>query len=251
MFHPDLSTSNILFRVPETVCRWSDDEVYRYLGPPNTGEVVTRGGEPRGIHAPPELVAPIETLNFLYESHLQEAVTIIDYGESYAVASPPTDYCSTSNYVAPEMRFERRIGLEADIWALGCAIFEIRAGSPLFDPFFDCDMSMLTQTVRILGRLPDPWWSSFGEQRSLQPANLIQQAYASEPKSSIRKELRLIGTEDVPSVSDEGPMVEKSGVKLDKEEMELLGDLLRKMLRYRPEERIGMREVVEHPWFEL
>jgi serine/threonine protein kinase len=188
---------------------------------------------------------------------------IIDYGQSYTIASPPTDYCTKSNYVAPEMGFEGRIGLEADIWALGCAIFEIRAGRPLFDPLFGSDVDILMQTVQILGRLPDPWWSTFedwalwfesfegyGEPRSVgarERGGLVKEA----SKSSIGKELRSIGRHDVPSFYDEGPMVEKSGVGLDKEEVKLLDDLLRKMLRYRPEERIGMQEVIEHPWFEL
>jgi serine/threonine-protein kinase SRPK3 len=262
MFHVDLSTSNILFRVSETVRRWSDAEVYGYLGQPETDEVDTRGGEPRGPHAPPELVAPIGNSKLVDASLLQESVTIIDYGQSYAIACPPRDYepGTALNYVPPEARFEGRIGLEADVWALGCAIFEIRAGSPLFEPFFGSDVDILIQTVGTLGRLPDPWWSSFedrtlwfeedGEPRSVEAqerAGLLLQA----SKSPIGAELRSIGTQDVPPYSDEGPMVEKSGVRLDKEEVELLEDLLHKMLRYRPEERIGMREVVEHSWFAL
>jgi serine/threonine protein kinase len=45
--------------------------------------------------------------------------------------------------------------------------------------------------------------------------------------------------------------VEEWRVGLDEKEVELLEDLLRKLLRYRPEERIGMREIVKHPWFTL
>jgi serine/threonine protein kinase len=46
-----------------------------------------------------------------------------------------------------------------------------------------------------------------------------------------------------------GGIIEKSGTRLDKEEVALLGDLLEKMLRLRPEDRITMEEVVRHPWF--
>ena len=67
------------------------------------------------------------------------------------------------NYVSPEARFEERAGLEADVWALGCAIFEIRAGRPLFESFFSSDADILKQTVGLLGRLPDPRWSVFEE----------------------------------------------------------------------------------------
>jgi hypothetical protein len=35
-------------------------------------------------------------------------------------------------------------------------------GCPLFDVFFRSDTEILTQTVEILGRLPNPWWSLLG-----------------------------------------------------------------------------------------
>jgi serine/threonine protein kinase len=267
MFHLDLTSDNILFRVPETLRRWSDTEVYSYMGRPVTGEVRTCGREPRSIHAPLDLIEPIDASKFLHESHLQEAVTVIDYGQSYAIASPPRDYKPVTrvNYMSPELAFEERICLETDVWSLGCAIFEIRAGRPLFDSFFNSDVYVLVQIVQTLGRLPDPWWGSFegliedrtprfredhGEPKSIKAQE--RAGHILQPsKSSIGDELRSIGSRDDPPYSDEGPMMEKSGVRLDKDEAELLEDLLRKMLRYRPEERIGMREVVEHPWFEF
>ena len=246
----------------ETVRRWSDAEVYGYLGRPEMEEVRTRRRQPRGPHAPPELVAPIENSKFSDESFLQESVLIHDFGQSYAVACPPKDYepGTVMNYLPPETRFEERTGFEADIWALGCAIFEIRAGSPLFEPFLGSDADILRQTVETLGRLPVPWWSSFeertlwfeedGEPRSIEAQerdDLLLQA----SKSSIGERLHSIGTHDDPPYFDEGPMVEKSGVRLEEEEVELLGDLLHKILRYRPEERIGIQEIIQHPWFAL
>lgn len=71
-------------------------------------------------------------------------------------------------------------------------------------------------------------------------------------KSSIRAKLREIGVIDEPPESgDDGRMMEKTGVQLDEEEVGLLGDLLEKMLKYRPEERIRVDDVVRHPWFAL
>ena len=66
-----------------------------------------------------------------------------------------------SSYQPPEVRFEGRVGFEADIWTLGCVIFEIRAGFPLFESFMGSDIDVLKQTVETLGRLPDPWWGAF------------------------------------------------------------------------------------------
>lgn len=70
------------------------------------------------------------------------------------------------NYRSPEARFEGCVGFEADIWALACAIFAIRAGFVLFESFLGSDVDILRQIVEMLGRLPDPWWAAF-EQRML------------------------------------------------------------------------------------
>ncbi|KAJ6592008.1 kinase-like protein [Mycena sp. CBHHK59/15] len=261
LVHGDLTTSNILFRVSQNVLRWSDDDVYGYLGVPETEEVRTRGGLPREPHAPASLVGCIENSKLTTDaSFLEERVLVIDFGQSYAIESPPNDYQpgTVMNYQSPEARFEGRAGLETDVWALGCAIFEIRAGFPLFDSFFGSDTDILRQTVETLGRLPDPWWGSFTERaRWFEEDGEPKSAQAQEragihiqaSKSSIRDKLRSIGTEDDLPDGAEGPMVEKSGVRLLEEEVELLGDLLDKMLRYRPEERIVMEDVVGHPWF--
>jgi serine/threonine protein kinase len=44
-------------------------------------------------------------------------------------------------------------------------------------------------------------------------------------------------------------MFEPTGSRLPEEEVDLLDDLMSKMLKLRPEERITMDEVVRHPWF--
>jgi serine/threonine-protein kinase SRPK3 len=114
------------------VIEWSDAQVYAYLGAPETENVRTRDGQPPGPHAPAMLVAPIENSKISNAELLQESIVVGDFGQSYIVASPPSSYKpgTVLNYQPPEARFERRVGFEADIWALGCAIFEIRAGLP-------------------------------------------------------------------------------------------------------------------------
>ncbi|KAJ7110479.1 kinase-like protein [Mycena epipterygia] len=235
--HVDLMTSNILFRVSQNALRWSDDDVYGHLGVPET-EIRTLGGRPWEPHAPEN--SKLTTDASLFE----ERVLVIDFGQSYVIASPPNDYQSGTvmNYKSPETRFE-------DVWALGCAIFEIRAGFSLFDSFFGSDTDVLRQTIETLGWLPDPWWGSFAERARCALAQEHPGIHIQALKSSIRTKLHSIGTEDDLPDGAEGPMVEKSGVRLLEEEVELLGDLLDKMLRYRPEERIVMEEVVGHPWF--
>lgn len=234
--------------------------MYTHLGDPETEDVRTRDGQPPGPHAPAMLVAPIENSKMSDATLLQESIIVSDFGQSYIIASPPPSYepGTVLNYRSPEARFEGRAGLETDIWALGCAIFEIRAGFALFESFLGSEVDILRQMVETLGRLPDPWWAAF-EQRTLwfegdgQPkseedqerAGVFLKAY----RSSIRAKLLEIGERDDPPFEDEGPMIEKPGVRLHEEEVGLLEDLLEKMLKYRPEERISIHDVIRHPWF--
>lgn len=109
-----------------------------------------------------------------------------------------------------------------------------------------------------MGKLPEPWWHSF-ENRQLwfeengkpKPKELqeCEGVLLTSSTSSIRQKLRDIGVEDEASHEYERPLIESTGTRLAEEEVELLGDLLEKMLRYLPDERITIREVLEHPWF--
>ena len=53
------------------------------------------------------------------------------------------------------------VGSEVDIWALRCAIFEIRVGFALFKSFLESDVDILMQMIEMLGQPPDPWWAAF------------------------------------------------------------------------------------------
>lgn len=229
------------------------------MGEPETDEVSTCDGSPVPPNAPAELVAPI-ALTAWHESLLQENVLLSDFGQSYAIASPPSGYEAATifTYASPETRFEGRGGLEADVWMLGCAIFEIRAGRPLFESFFGSDSDVLKQMVAMLGRLPDPWWSAFsdhhtwfeedGEPKSME----VQERDGVTLKvsnSSIREQLREIGTQVDAPEDVEGRIIEEYDKRPTEEEVALLGDLLERMLKYRPEERINMEEVIRYPWF--
>jgi hypothetical protein len=71
-------------------------------------------------------------------------------------------------------------------------------------------------------------------------------------KTPIKQQLASVGYYDNSAPMRVGdPMVEPFGTGLDEVEIELLGDLLEKMMRYRPEDRMEVSEVVAHPWFAL
>lgn len=71
-------------------------------------------------------------------------------------------------------------------------------------------------------------------------------------KTSLLAKLLEVGSRGDPPIEDEGDMIEKTGTSLEEEEINLifivlLTDSLEKMLRYRPEDRITIKEVMGHP----
>ena len=137
MLYLDPTRSNILFSVSEAVGKWSYAEVYVLI------YAYLRVDEDRGsqdfwtttprLHTPPDLVAgaPIENSELCPHLFFKKSVMISDFSQSYVTVteSPPRDSQpgTVLNNLAPETRFEGRTGPETDVWALGCAIFEIRA----------------------------------------------------------------------------------------------------------------------------
>ncbi|KAJ4484213.1 kinase-like domain-containing protein [Lentinula edodes] len=231
--HGDFTTSNLLFRLKDKVMKWSDNKVYTHFGSPITDEVRTCSGQLVGPHAPSELVEAIGHDTFA--NILEENIIVIDFGQSYRAPDPPKDYepATLADYMSPETRFEKRVGPEADV-----------TGGALFDPFFPSDTYIIPQMIATLGRLPDPWYNAFRNR-----AQCFEEDGQPEEGSSIREKLRSFGTPKRIPGYNRGPMFEKMETKMDDKEVELLTDLLEKMLRYRPENRIGIREVVDHPWF--
>lgn len=180
---------------------------------------------------------------------LEESIVVIDFGQSFDTKQLPTEYNPSTAiiYYPPEAPFDSKFSFASDIWELACTILEIRAGYSLTTSFLADEETVKRDFVRLFGKLPDPWWNAFKERHIWfhedgQPKPPVD-------KSSIREELQGVG-EDEPPIYEEGPMIEIVGTRLEEEEEELLSDLLEKMFKYNPEERITIQEVVRHPWFE-
>ncbi|KAF5319685.1 hypothetical protein D9619_008887 [Psilocybe cf. subviscida] len=263
--HGDLTTSNILVRTAPCVLEWSDAEVKARFGRPVTDKVKLIQGGSHGLHAPPLLYEPIPISKFSDASLLQERTLIHDFGKSYLAAAPPADYRPGTiiNYTPPEMFFDGRCAHAADIWMLACVIHEVRTGLPLFDLAWSThDGDLVMHMVETLGRLPEPWWAAFAhreewfyddgrvrsEEEQMRAPGIGAGRFELAVAEPLHAKLRKTGTHG-PSGVDEGPMCEPPGVRMEEDEVELLGDLLGKMLRYKPKERITIDEVIEHPWF--
>lgn len=93
---------------------------------------------------------------------LTKNITIVDHSESFFIKNPPAHEIHTTNYyAAPEILFGTNINFHSDIWALGCLIYEMRAGYPLFSPAIDNPAGeAVHEIVQMLGKIPSPWDST-------------------------------------------------------------------------------------------
>lgn len=101
--------------------------------------------------------------------------------------------------------------------------------------------------VLMLGPLPEPWWSTTWETR--------RDWFKDEPDSegrAVKKDLTPV--KEIRAVEDLlklGVEVEGEIRDISQEEVKVLGDLLRQLMRFRPEERLSIKGVQEHEWVRL
>ena len=85
----------------------------------------------------------------------------------------------------------------------------------------------------------------FDEAGALKPADEQRTLLPAVQDSILQKSRAEIGDQNDSNVNG-GTMTEKRGSGLGEAEVKLLADLLDKMLRYRPEDRISISEVLQH-----
>lgn len=229
------------------ICQWSEDVVKQNLGESVGEELSYRDGRPaREPGAPTQVVRPTDYTP-LIPHLLEKSIHLVDMGEAFHINDPPAKGLGTpASYCAPECRFDLAASSQSDIWALACTIFEIRAGCPLFENFIGTyDDEVLPQIVTMLGKMPEPWWRKWERRDAFfdQDGKSLLQENALDPVT-LEDSLMEIGKDDLEHGSSEGA----AGV-LSQEEVDDLADLLGKMLRYEPSERIDVQDVLQHSWF--
>ncbi|KAK9241731.1 kinase-like domain-containing protein [Lipomyces tetrasporus] len=155
ILHLDLTPPNVLVQLTH-VDSWSDQDVYELLGFPVQDQVRAWSGEVLGQSAPKYLVEPA-ILSKLESKWFTEKALLVDFGKSFMLQAPPTNGGGIPmSYCAPEVYFEGKASVWSDIWALGCTIFEIRAGEQLFGSFLGGPHEVIRHIVQTLGKLPEP-----------------------------------------------------------------------------------------------
>lgn len=279
--HEDFRPANILTRVGG-LDGLSEEDVLKVLGPPQITKVLTHDDESHDLDTAPQyLVYPVDWDKVLNEETPIKlsigSACLTDFGESFEMDDPPAEVGIPQVYCSPEHVLEEKVGKASDLWALGCTLFEIRTGRKLFDTFDDDPDEYLYKVATILGRYPEPWWSETWQPRK----DFFEDSVDADGKVvEIRKDSSLQGNDSarpqdegdygarvmvfeqaIPRSleeaissglvyeSNKGPQVLRRAVS--SEEARVFADLLAKILKYDPAERLQASQVLEHEWFEL
>lgn len=186
----------------------------------------------------------IFNLRPLPSSLLDESIIIkiADLGNATFANLHFTDQIQTRQYRSPEIILKyKNWGASADLWSIGCIIFELITGDYLFDPHdgvnFDKDEDHLAQIIELLGEFPS--------EEYLLNCKLTNKFFVKDGTTFSLKNinrLKFWKLEDV--------LVEK--YKFDKHDVnvKLISDLILKCLRFNLDDRYDCKSLLAHPWFD-
>ncbi|KAF9008441.1 kinase-like domain-containing protein [Cyathus striatus] len=237
--HGDLHLKNVLFYSP-ALQNASLEELTKVFGKPVLGPITPqedRRPVSPSLHLPREVVVVppyrLPLIEHCLSSPEDIHVKICDFGEaSIYKPLPRVENPFTTRMprilAAPEIIFGdiTAPAPSMDIWALGVLLYMIiHDKSPIFDSEYGGEKMVVKWMAKLLGKLPDKWWSRWAERSEYFDDNDVH---------------RLGDKEYV--YNNIGGL--RAGENFSEDEVNAFDGLLRKMFRYEPEERIDAEEVV-------
>ncbi|KAL0929552.1 serine/threonine-protein kinase SRPK3 [Colletotrichum truncatum] len=246
--HGDLRPSNILLGL-QSLDGLRVDQVFARLEVPETTDIIIRKDAHLTSnipHAPKYLVYPVDFGSIDAEFVLPRA-NIIDFGQSFNLSHPPASYGIPTNYSAPEVVLDHRGTAAMDMWSLGCTLYEIRLGQRLFDVFQLIDTrkeDYVNEVASLLGKPPGRWAEFFEQDDEAELDVSPDHPYLQEERVYSIYE-KLASRHDCRGQDCDHPRFQV----ISETEAADLADLLEKLLKYQAEERLSVREVLKHSWF--
>jgi serine/threonine-protein kinase SRPK3 len=227
--------------------------------------VHTESGGELPVSSPRYLVSAARTADLPTE-YLSDDICVIDFGESYLMASPPEDLGIPEPYLPPEMLLELDelqveslnsldkdpaptdsetseyqkpfpVGIACDLWALGCTLFEIQKQQALFYMMSNPG-EILESTMIFFGPFPESWMERWASRPQRMPKD--SDGDSEVTRHTFDKALAYV--------------LDFNGLKqlsLAEQEQKVFRDLLLKLFQYEPEKRAHTEEVLAHEWFRL
>ncbi|KAB5533506.1 kinase-like domain-containing protein [Coniochaeta sp. 2T2.1] len=240
--HGDFRTSNILFKIkhPEKLDIRKIDDMFP--GPHFTIlEPIPRTGEGPGPHLPAHQVYPTQYRPHPEHSSLNIALT--DFGQAYEVSDPPDYLGIPLAFAAPEVLLGQGttnpFGFHTDIWAL----------ARRFAPGFVAKQGWIPETLPAhepVSNEPEYFEEQREELQSAGYSNSLEKLVREKAMAWRRREE---GDELRPGESADGDGWASIEHQTPPEEADELIDLLTRIFKYAPNERLPISQIMAHPWF--
>ncbi|KAF5019605.1 hypothetical protein F66182_8391 [Fusarium sp. NRRL 66182] len=247
--HGDLHLDNILLQLPERIKRLSPDQLHQQHSLPATVPVTRLDGLPLDENAPKNAVLPVWLGQKSEDVALEDAKILLgDFGESYLPSQEKRQYSNAPvRYRAPESQFPdvcQSLSFSSDIWSLGCLLWNVVGQRPLFDAWRLSEDDLLQDQIDLLGEIPEEW-SAYGAKR----AEYWVEDVAEAQDSTVQPANKGGFTWDVRFERCVQQGRKESGMKpMSEEEKEAFIDMMKRIITFRPEERITAKELLETRW---
>lgn len=181
--------------------------------------------------------------NILLRDPKRSAIKLVDFGSSCREGQTVYSYIQSRFYRSPEVLLGCSYTCAIDLWSLGCILFEMHTGEPLFSGRNEAEQ--LVRIWQLLGMPPDAMLSSGSKAHNHFHRSNGGYTLKRHPSSKPLSLAELIG------VDSGGP----SGRRLNEpghsaaEYRDFLG-LLLALLKYDPTERLSPAEASSHAFFQ-
>lgn len=187
--------------------------------------------------------------NILLVQAQKSDLKIIDFGSSCKIGKTMYPYIQSRFYRSPEVLLNIPYNQAIDMWSLGCILFELHTGDPLFNGNSEVDQMM--KITEVLGIPP----------LQMLARGLKTKRYFSKPDESVEayerikteKEYKPLSSRklsDLLGATTDGPRsIRRGDAGHTVANYAQFEDLLYKLLSYDPETRMTPQEAIKHPFF--
>lgn len=238
------SSTQHIGQSPSTLDQLSVDQLREEYGDPETVAVTRCDGKSLPPGVPSKAVIPLCMGKNAKEFLPSDArVLLSDFGESFApgLEARKGKDCHTPLAVRPpEARFEPEspLSYSGGIWSLALAIWEILGMKAMFSSEFICPNEVISNHIDVLRPLPARWFESWEEQH---------QFFAADERPKRDRHV-WPALDDAFEKGIQGYRRKHKAGEFSGEETAAILDLMRRMLSFRPEERLTAEEVLKSEW---
>ncbi|KAI4716975.1 kinase-like protein [Aureobasidium sp. EXF-10727] len=228
--HGDLHAGNLVFAVPQ-LAHLSENMLFENYGHPRTGPVNRADGSPLEPGVPEYLVWPARfpIPDLALEKH---PIKLIDFGESFFLHGKPKTLHTPIAVRAPELLFEDEYDLRADLWTLGCTMFELVVGYLPCSSLMAQKEDVLQQIADLIGEPPERWqpeWKAMPK---------WDQVSGEDPVYTLEEWLDLTYFDD------------NKRPDFTREEIKQFGEMIRGPLQWEPSVRSSVADILSNEWFQ-